>query len=88
MGKKLIKYEQYPNGLKAFSHTKATIFDLMVYFLAEKKRDDSAAISDRNIDGLAMEFERLNFRSKWKPDSQEWEAHIYNFCDIKTNYLR
>lgn len=81
------KYGQYPHGLKAYTHTKATIFDLMVYNLTKQKpiaADLSSIIRDDYIAGLAMEFERLNFRQKWKPDSEAWEDHIVNFCEIKT----
>jgi hypothetical protein len=75
------KYGQYPHGLKAYTHTKATIFDLMVYNITKRNCVDSTPVSDDFVAGLAMEFERLNFRQKWKPDSED---HIVNFCEIKT----
>lgn len=78
------KYGQYPHGLKAYTHTKSVIYDLMMYNIEQQKLGDSTLLSDDFISGITMEFERLNFRQKWKPDSEAWEDHLVNFCEIKT----
>ncbi len=78
------KYGQYPHGLKAYTHTKSVIYDLMMYNIEQQKLGDSTLLSDDFVAGIAMEFERLNFRQKWKPDSEAWEDHLVGFCEIKT----
>lgn len=78
------KYGQYPHGLKAYTHTKGVIYDLMMYNITQQKIGDSTLLSDDFISGITMEFERLNFRQKWKPDSEAWEDHLVGFCEIKT----
>lgn len=69
----------YPNGQKSFDNTHETLFHLI--------HDFGYVASGKEIMLLTMEFERLNFKLKWKPNTELWEETIVSFAESKVKQL-
>jgi len=70
----------FPNGQKSFDNTHETLSQLI--------HDYGVDVSGKEVLLLTMEFERLNFKLKWKPNTEAWEERIVSFAESKANQIK
>jgi len=70
----------YPNGQKSYDTTHEVLADLIPFYGAD--------VSSHALFLFTMEFENLNYKLKWKLNSDVWEQTIVNFAEGVAQQLK